>query len=92
MKKSPSKPIKKTPKKGEQPAHLAAIVPGDRGPRKNPKERLAANPTSLRAAINAKCYDCNGEENWVFNTRHCVCPDCPLFNVRPFRSKEVVDS
>ena len=79
--------IKKTPK-AAQPVHLAAVAGEDRGPRKNPKEKLALNPGSLRASVNAMCYDCNGEENWVNNTRHCEIPTCPLFNVRPFRPRK----
>lgn len=68
--------IKKTP------------IPADNGHRmtkRNPLEKLQDNPKSLRCAINAMCYDCNGMENWARRTRECDITTCPLFNVRPFR-------
>lgn len=54
-------------------------------PNKNPEEKSNDNPTSLRLAINAKCYDCNGKENWVKRTRECNISSCSLWKVRPFR-------
>ena len=53
------------------------------GGRKTPLQVAAENPTSLRKAINAKCYDCNGGEQWVQRTRECPVKSCPLWNVRP---------
>lgn len=56
--------------------------------RLNPLEKLKNNPLSLRCAINAKCYDCIGQDadpDWRGNIRNCVCTDCPLYAVRPYR-------
>ncbi len=54
--------------------------------RRNPIEKANANPTNLRAAIDAKCFDCEGGDadpciQWRIG--NCVCPDCPLYPVRP---------
>jgi len=57
----------------------------DRPEALNPREKALANPMSLRAAINAKCWDCV-----CFQRREvtlCVCDDCPLFHVRPWQKK-----
>lgn len=51
---------------------------------KTPMEKVADNPTSLRICVNAKCYDCNGRENYVNRTRYCQIFDCPLWTVRPY--------
>lgn len=53
-------------------------------PNKTPMEKVADNPTSLRICVNAKCYDCNGAENYVNRTRYCTIFDCPLWGVRPY--------
>lgn len=55
----------------------------------NPIERLAKKPDSLRLAINAMCYDCQGrncDPGVIDRIRHCAISDCPLFNVRPYRN------
>ena len=60
----------------------AGIVPQ----RRNPIEKAHANPTSLRAAIDAKCFDCEGgdaDPSIWWRIGNCVCPDCPLYPVRP---------
>ena len=54
--------------------------------RRTPIERAQANPTSLRAAIDGKCFDCEGGDadpciQWRIG--NCVSPDCPLYPVRP---------
>ncbi len=49
----------------------------------NPIERAKKKPTSLRLAINAKCYDC-----MCFQKKEItLCPskDCPLYFVRPYQ-------
>lgn len=51
--------------------------------RLDPLQKAAANPTSLRLAVNAKCFDCNGQENWRNRTKYCHITDCPLWNIRP---------
>ena len=54
----------------------------------SPIEKLRANPKSLRASINAKCFDCMGQDSdpavkWRIG--NCEIPDCPLYNVRPYQ-------
>ena len=51
---------------------------------RNPLEKLNEKPTSLRLAINAKCYDCNGKENWKKRTKYYNVFSCPLWTVRPY--------
>ena len=53
-----------------------------------PPAVLARKPKSLRAAINAKCWDCQGGNSdpapgWRIG--NCVCPECPLYAVRPYQ-------
>ena len=51
-----------------------------------PTEKAILNPRSLRAAINAKCWDCT-----CFQKREvtkCVMVKCPLWNIRPWQNKE----
>jgi len=50
--------------------------------KRNPYEILEDNPKSMRAAINAKCYDCNGEESWLARTKYCNITDCSLWSFR----------
>ena len=55
---------------------------------RNPIEKAQENPTSLRAAINGKCYDCigqDGDPDWRGSIRECVCTDCTLYPVRPYQ-------
>lgn len=64
---------------------------GQVGPRLNPIERLAINPTSLRLAITAKCYDCMGRDadpGFHRRIRECGCATCPLHAVRPYQRAE----
>lgn len=59
---------------------------------KNPWEKLAETPVSLRAAVNAKCAECQG---WrkdetrmpgvVAAIRACTVEKCPLHSVRPYK-------
>jgi len=49
----------------------------------NPTEKAKANISSLRAAINAKCYDCSGFIK--IDVSNCDMPDCELFKVRPWQ-------
>ena len=53
--------------------------------RLNPMEKAAANPKSMRLAINANCYDCCGRDNWVKRTRECHIFDCPFYQLRPHK-------
>lgn len=55
---------------------------------KNPLEKLADNPLSLRASINAKCYQCEGEDSDPGVKRRigtCGIRDCGLWAVRPYQ-------
>ena len=59
---------------------------------RNPLEKLQDNPTSLRLAINANCFDCGGgeEPNWRNRIKFCQILNCPLHKVRPY-SKGITD-
>lgn len=53
-----------------------------------PFDILARNPRSLRAAINAKCWDCIGagaDPAPRRLIRECGCTTCPLYAVRPYQ-------
>lgn len=55
---------------------------------KNPLEKLATAPTSLRLAINAKCYQCEGEDADPGVKRRigtCEIQSCALWAVRPYQ-------
>jgi hypothetical protein len=57
--------------------------------RLNPLERAAAKPTSLRRAVTAKCWDCQGRDSdpgSKARVRDCETPKCPLYNVRPWQN------
>lgn len=64
--------------------------------RLDPIERARRNPTSLRLAINAKCFDCGGRDadpSWRARVTECAIPACALFPVRPFqRSGEATEA
>lgn len=53
---------------------------------RSPIEKLADNPTSLRLAVDSKCWDCMGAGgdpcvNW--SVGNCRTKACPLWAVRP---------
>lgn len=56
--------------------------------RLDPIAKAAANPKSLRAAVNAKCWDCVGagaDPNPRRLIRECLAGKaCPLWSVRPY--------
>lgn len=52
--------------------------------RKNPLEKWQENKFSIRNSVNAKCYTCNGEENYRNRARFCNVFDCPLWHIRPY--------
>lgn len=56
-----------------------------RGPNLSPLERAQKNPKSLRAAIDAKCFQCQGDGEdpgtWE-RVRTCTIPDCGLYLLR----------
>lgn len=54
----------------------------------DPLEKAAANPTSLRAAVNGKCFDCQGgaaDPGWRERIGSCDVKSCPLNAVRPYQ-------
>lgn len=59
--------------------------------RLDPIEKAKENPTSLRAAINGKCWDCVGarfDPNPRKRIRECTCGDtCTLHPVRPYQRR-----
>lgn len=54
--------------------------------RLNPIEKAQANPKSLRAAINAYCFDCSNEQ--YKEVRLCTAKDCCLWPLRPWQNNE----
>ena len=80
----------KSPMEKMQEANKLRRESGIKNEIKNPIEKAALRPDSLRLAINAKCYDCIGQDadpDWRGSIRNCVCNDCPLFLVRPYQRK-----
>lgn len=56
---------------------------------RSPIAKALANPKSLRAALDAKCFDCEGggaDPHWKQRIGNCVCPDCPLYPLRPYQN------
>ncbi len=55
----------------------------------NPVERLAAHPGSMRRAVDAKCWDCQGRDGdpgvkWRIGNCE-VGEACPLYLFRPYQ-------
>lgn len=66
---------------------LAAGIPVER---LSPIEKARRNPSSLRLAINGKCWDCCGAGadgiGFTKDTiRTCTVADCTLWPVRPYQ-------
>lgn len=64
---------------------------GERVERLNPVEKAGKNPKSLRLAVNAKCYDCQGRDcdpGWRSRVGECSVVTCPLHPVRPYQRGE----
>lgn len=62
--------------------------------RKTPLEKAATKPTSLRLAVNAKCFSCQGEDQDPGvrkRIRECSVTKCPLNPVRPYQRGEEDD-
>lgn len=56
-----------------------------------PTQKHNQNPKSLRLAINAHCYQCQGEDadpcvQWRIG--NCEITTCALFSVRPYQKME----
>lgn len=58
--------------------------------RLDPIEKAKANPKSLRAAINAKCWDCSCGQR--IEIRECPISACPLYGLRPYQQGEDQDA
>jgi hypothetical protein len=59
-----------------------------RGERKDPIQKLATNPKSLRLSVNAKCYDCEGgdaDPGVRARIGGCKVTTCGLWAVRPYQ-------
>lgn len=59
---------------------------------KNPLEKLAERPESLRLAINAKCYQCEGGDSDPGVKQRigtCSIRDCGLWAVRPYQGRVI---
>ena len=49
----------------------------------NPEEKAKQNPTSMKYAIRAKCWDCAcGQKEEI---KSCTITDCSLYNFRPYK-------
>jgi len=57
---------------------------GEVDARRNPEEVWQDDPMSLRKSISAKCYQCNGDENYRNRARYCIIFTCALWPVRPY--------
>ena len=59
--------------------------------RLDPMQKASRNPQSLRKAIDAKCWDCQGQDadpGVKWRVGNCQILDCPLHPVRPWRHLE----
>jgi hypothetical protein len=54
----------------------------------DPIAKGRARPKSLRLAVNAKCWDCQGgfaDPNPRWRIGNCAVTRCPLYTVRPYQ-------
>jgi hypothetical protein len=57
----------------------------------NPLERAQKRPTSLKMAIAARCWQCQGEGEdvgWREAIKRCTVPSCALHPHRPYQVKD----
>jgi hypothetical protein len=69
-------------------AQAARIAAGETIHVRNPLEKLTDKPTSLRTAITAKCYQCEGEDADAGVKKRigqCGITTCALWAVRPYQ-------
>lgn len=59
---------------------------GEEEKKRNLREVWEDDKVSLRKSVNAKCFDCCGEENPRNRIRFCTIFNCPLWHVRPYSS------
>jgi hypothetical protein len=91
----PSGDLSRTGRKGNPEALVRAAAKraelraaGVTPERLDPIEKARRNPTSLRLAINAKCFDCEGgnsDPNVQRRIGTCASRECPLWTVRPYQ-------
>lgn len=55
-----------------------------------PVEKYKANPTSLRARVNANCWLCVGESRQ--HVTDCTVVSCPFHDVRPWQKQAASDN
>lgn len=58
----------------------------------SPTQKAQEDPKSYKKAVVAFCYECmggDGEPKARDHVRNCTAPKCPLFLVRPWKTKEV---
>lgn len=80
-----------TPLQKANAAIKAMREAGETIERLDPIEKAIRNPSSLRLAINGKCWDCVGaghdsNPRWLIG--NCQIVDCPLHGVRPYKQTE----
>ena len=66
-------------------ARAARVAAGLSG-RKTPMERREENPESRRLAMEAMCYQCQGEDAdpcWQWRVGNCEVKHCALWDLRP---------
>ena len=72
-----------------QKARLARLASGEKVTHLDPVERAKKKPTSLRLAVNGKCWDCQGgDADPLPRQRIGQCDAsvrCPLWPVRPYQ-------
>lgn len=54
-----------------------------------PAEKARANPKSMRAAVNAKCFECAGDQR--SEVTKCELTGCSLHSMRPWQGKQTDD-
>jgi len=80
---------KSTPSEA-QAAHGLPTTPEGGYDRLTAREHAARNPNSRKLAINAMCWDCEGDTDPAIRWRigNCVIKDCPLYRFRPHKMYE----
>lgn len=77
-----------TPLEKAHAAMRARREAGEVVTRRDPIEKAASKPTSLRLACSAKCFDCVGRDadpGWRKRIGECSVTRCPLWPVRPYQ-------
>lgn len=75
--------MKKTAIQKAQEAMRKKREAGEKIERSSWIEKSHKNPTSLRLAINGKCWECSNEQREEI--RKCPMIDCTLYHLRPYK-------